>query len=119
MSSSKPVFDWETDFDYLDPLWVANPYSVWDALRTECPIAHSDRYMGTPLPTDVAFSPVHPGAQGGSGVAEMPGAQSTAAGSGFRSRMMEFFRARNVLSSRRIDDAMGKSAKQCRLAKPE
>jgi hypothetical protein len=51
MSSSKPVFDWATDFDYLDPPWVANPYSVWDALGTECPIPHSDRYLGTHLPT--------------------------------------------------------------------
>jgi hypothetical protein len=51
MSSSKPVFNWTTDFDYLDPQWVANPYSVWDALGAECPIAHSDRYMGTHLPT--------------------------------------------------------------------
>jgi hypothetical protein len=51
MSSSKPLFDWATDFDYLDPQWVANPYSVWDALRTECPVAQSDRYLGTHLPT--------------------------------------------------------------------
>ena len=51
MSSSKPVFDWATDFDYLDPQWVENPYAVWDALRPECPIAHSERYMGTYLPT--------------------------------------------------------------------
>jgi cytochrome P450 len=51
MSSNKPVFDWATDFDYLDPQWVENPYAVWDALRVECPIAHSERYMGTYLPT--------------------------------------------------------------------
>jgi cytochrome P450 len=51
MSSSKPVFDWATDFDYLDPQWVEDPYPVWDALRAECPIAHSERYMGTHLPT--------------------------------------------------------------------
>ena len=50
MSSSKPVFDWATDFDYLDPQWVDNPYPVWDALRAKCPIAHSERYMGTHLP---------------------------------------------------------------------
>ncbi len=51
MSSSKPVIDWATDFDYLDPQWVQDPYPIWDALRAECPIAHSERYMGTNLPT--------------------------------------------------------------------
>ena len=51
MDSSNLVFDWTTDFDYLDPQWIENPYPIWDDLRAKCPIAHSKRYMGTYLPT--------------------------------------------------------------------
>jgi cytochrome P450 len=45
-----PVSDWATDFDHTDPEWVADPYPIWDALRTRCPVAHSDRYGGVWLP---------------------------------------------------------------------
>jgi cytochrome P450 len=51
MSASKPVIDWATDFDYLDPEWTENPYPIWDELRSKCPIAHTDRFMGAHLPT--------------------------------------------------------------------
>jgi cytochrome P450 len=51
VSSRKPVIDWATDFDYLDPEWVENPYPIWDELRSKCPIAHTDRFMGAYLPT--------------------------------------------------------------------
>jgi cytochrome P450 len=44
------VSDWATDFDHTDPEWVADPYPIWDELRTRCPVAHSDRYGGTWLP---------------------------------------------------------------------
>lgn len=43
--------DWPTDFDILDPAYVANPAGVWADLRKRCPIAHSDRYGSTWLPT--------------------------------------------------------------------
>lgn len=46
-----PVTDWATDFDHLDPVWVNNPFPIWDHLRQTCPVAHSDRYGGTWLPT--------------------------------------------------------------------
>ena len=46
-----PVTDWATDFDHADPQWAANPYPIWDELRAECPVAHSDRYGGVWLPT--------------------------------------------------------------------
>jgi len=48
---SKPVTDWTTDYDILDPDYVADPYPVWDDLREQCPIAHSDRWGGSWLPT--------------------------------------------------------------------
>lgn len=46
-----PVTDWATDFDHTDPVWAADPYPIWDALRSGCPVAHSDRYGGVWLPT--------------------------------------------------------------------
>ena len=51
-----PVADWATDFDHVDPGYAARAPEIWDELRQECPVAHSDRYGGTWLPvrhTDV------------------------------------------------------------------
>jgi len=45
-----PVENWATDFDHTDPQWVADPYPIWDELRSSCPVAHSERYGGTWLP---------------------------------------------------------------------
>jgi len=50
MSARPPVHDWATDFDHTDPVWVADPYPIWDDLRARCPVAHSDRYGGVWLP---------------------------------------------------------------------
>jgi cytochrome P450 len=49
-SQHPPVEDWATDFDHTDPQWVADPYPIWDELRSRCPVAHSQRYGGTWLP---------------------------------------------------------------------
>jgi cytochrome P450 len=49
--SHQPVIDFATDFDHTDPAWVADPYPIYDDLRERCPVAHSDRYGGTWLPT--------------------------------------------------------------------
>lgn len=46
-----PVTDWRTDFDHTDEAWAADPYPIWDELREQCPVAHSDRYGGVWLPT--------------------------------------------------------------------
>jgi cytochrome P450 len=46
-----PVVDWKTDFDHTDAAWAADPYPIWDELRRECPVAHSERYGGVWLPT--------------------------------------------------------------------
>ena len=45
-----PVTDWATDFDHVDPGYAARAPEIWDELRRECPVAHSDRYGGTWLP---------------------------------------------------------------------
>ncbi|MGY6500485.1 MAG: cytochrome P450 [Acidimicrobiales bacterium] len=43
--------DWATDFDILDSDYVADPAPVWADLRERCPIAHTERYGSTWLPT--------------------------------------------------------------------
>jgi cytochrome P450 len=51
MTTHPPVDDWTTDFDHTDPVWAADPYPILDALRGECPVAHSGRYGGVWMPT--------------------------------------------------------------------
>ena len=48
---AQPQHDWATDYDIFDPEYVREPYPVWDELRGACPIAHSDRWGGSWLPT--------------------------------------------------------------------
>lgn len=49
-----PVEDFATDFDHTDPAWVKDPFPIWAELRESCPVAHSERYGGTWLPTSHA-----------------------------------------------------------------
>ena len=51
MTQIAPVKDWATDYDVLDPRYVADPFSIWDDLRQSCPIAHTDRRKSSWLPT--------------------------------------------------------------------
>ncbi len=51
MGRTAPVRTWASDFDVLDPAYVADPFTIWDDLRTSCPIAHTDRRGSTWLPT--------------------------------------------------------------------
>ena len=48
--SRAPVADWATDFDHAHPDYAARAPEIWDQLRQECPVAHSDRYGGAWLP---------------------------------------------------------------------
>jgi hypothetical protein len=52
--TTAPVTDWATDYDIFDPRYVAEPFPVWDELRSRCPVAHSDRWGGSWLPTTYA-----------------------------------------------------------------
>jgi cytochrome P450 len=51
MTDIRPVEHWDSDFDILSPDYVADPFRIWDHLRTTCPIAHTDRRGSTWLPT--------------------------------------------------------------------
>jgi cytochrome P450 len=49
--SNDPVINWATDFDIADPRYEADPYPIWDELRSGCPVAHTERRGGAFLPT--------------------------------------------------------------------
>ena len=51
MSVTEPVLDWASDYDVLDPAYVADPAPIWDELRQSCPIAHTNRWGSSWLPT--------------------------------------------------------------------
>jgi cytochrome P450 len=46
-----PMRDWETDFDHTHPDYAARAPEIWDHLREQCPVAHSERFGGVWLPT--------------------------------------------------------------------
>ncbi|RLC59110.1 MAG: cytochrome P450 [Chloroflexi bacterium] len=48
---TEPVSDWATDYDIFDPGYVKDPYPTWDGLREKCPVAHTDRWGGSWMPT--------------------------------------------------------------------
>ncbi|WP_020500831.1 cytochrome P450 [Sciscionella marina] len=54
---------WADDFDLHNPVYLADPYSVWARMRTECPVARTERDGGGYLPvrhadvTAVALNP--------------------------------------------------------------
>ena len=54
MNKTPPVNDWKTDYDIFDHSYVKDPVPVWNKLRQECPIAHSDRWGGSWMPTKYA-----------------------------------------------------------------
>ena len=51
MSTHRPaVTDWANDFDHTDSQYIKNPFPIWEQLRGECPVAHTERYGGAWLP---------------------------------------------------------------------
>ncbi len=51
MTQTPPVDDWATDFDLFDEGYVKDPAPIWDDLRERCPIAHTERWGGSWMPT--------------------------------------------------------------------
>ncbi len=49
-----PVLDWTSDYDIFDPQYINDPYGIWAELRQTCPMAHTDRWGGSWLPTRYA-----------------------------------------------------------------
>jgi cytochrome P450 len=50
----RPVEDWATDYDIFDPSYIKDPFPVWEDLRSKCPVAHTDRWGGSWMPTRYA-----------------------------------------------------------------
>lgn len=46
-----PVTDWATDYDIFAPEYIKNPFPIWEKLRKECPVAHTERWGGSWMPT--------------------------------------------------------------------
>ena len=49
--AAAPVRDWATDYDIFDEAYITDPYGIWAELRERCPIAHTERWGGSWLPT--------------------------------------------------------------------
>lgn len=48
---AEPVNDWTTDYDIFDASYKKNPFPVWNQIRETCPVAHSERWGGSWMPT--------------------------------------------------------------------
>jgi cytochrome P450 len=48
---NEPVRDWTTDYDIFDKSYIKNPFPFWQELRERCPVAHTDRWGGSWMPT--------------------------------------------------------------------
>ena len=46
--------EWAIDYDIFSPEFVQDPFAVWDELRDVCPIAHTERWGGSWMPTSYA-----------------------------------------------------------------
>ena len=51
MTTREPVEDWAEDYDIFDAEFVRDPYPVWGELRGQCPVAHTDRWGGSYMPS--------------------------------------------------------------------
>ena len=46
-----PVDDWASDYDIFHPDYVTDPAPIWDDLRARCPVARTERWGGSWMPT--------------------------------------------------------------------
>lgn len=51
MATTEPVANWASDYDIFDAEFVSDPYPKMAEIRDTCPIAHSDRWGGSWMPT--------------------------------------------------------------------
>ncbi|MEN9793271.1 MAG: hypothetical protein RL330_1349 [Actinomycetota bacterium] len=45
------MIDWSTEYDIFHPDYIGDPFTIWDELRGTCPVARTDKYGGSWLPT--------------------------------------------------------------------
>jgi cytochrome P450 len=51
LTTNEPVRDWTKDYDIFAKEYIKDPFPVWDELREQCPIAHSERWGSSWMPT--------------------------------------------------------------------
>ena len=93
MTQTAPVQDWATDFDVMDPRYLADPFSIWDQLRATCPIAHTNRRKSSwmPLRYDDVTTIAHDVAHFSSvKVAVIPGDEDEEPDAGFQGPNLEY-----------------------------
>ena len=49
--AKQPVKDWTKDYDIFSMEYVKDPFPIWDELREKCPVAHTERWGGSWMPT--------------------------------------------------------------------
>jgi hypothetical protein len=49
--SKQPVKDWTQDYDIFRQEYIKDPFPIWDELRQKCPVAHTERWGGSWMPT--------------------------------------------------------------------
>ncbi len=49
--ANEKVTDWSTDYDIFDSEYMKDPFPIWDELRGKCPVAHSERWGSSWMPT--------------------------------------------------------------------
>ena len=53
-AAPEEVKDWAHDYDIFDRDYIKDPFPVWDELREKCPVAHTERWGGSWMPTRYA-----------------------------------------------------------------
>lgn len=48
---AEPVKDPTSDYDIFDRSYIKDPFPVWDEIREKCPVAHTERWGGSYMPT--------------------------------------------------------------------
>ena len=48
---AEPVKNWTNDYDIFEKSYITDPFPAWDEAREKCPIAHTDRWGGSWMPT--------------------------------------------------------------------
>jgi cytochrome P450 len=48
---AEPVKDWTTDYDIFAREYIKDPFPIWDDMREKCPVAHTERWGGSFMPT--------------------------------------------------------------------
>lgn len=93
-ANTPPVADWATDYDIFDAGYIEDPFTVWDGLRDACPIAHTDRWGGSWMPTryeDVtAMARDIENFPSGNGISVLPPPQGQAPGAPGPSPLLEY-----------------------------